>query len=150
MFIDESGFDEHLIPEYGRAPRGEKIRAEKKGKKPARLNLIAGLWQKTLLAPALSACHTTAAGVNSWLERSLLPALPPHAVIIMDHAPFHKTTATRELIEKCGHHVLYLPPYSPDLNPIEPYWAIIKSKVRKLFTTDQSLDGCIKMALQTI
>jgi len=68
----------------------------------------------------------------------------------MDNASFHKTKSTQALIETFGHQCLYLPSYSPDSNPIEQYWAMIKSKVKKIITKDKSLNGCIKMALQTI
>jgi len=149
VYIDESGFDEQIVREYGRAPRCEKVMADKKGMKTKRINMIAGLLNKKMIAPDIYEFQTTAKFLNSWLERCLLPKLPKQAVIIMDNAAFHKTKTTQDIIEQHGHRLLYLPPYSPDSNPIEQYWAIIKSKIRKLGHID-NLCHCIKMALQTI
>lgn len=63
---------------------------------------------------------------NAWLEQMLLAELPPNQVIIMDNARIHKNIRTREIIEKAGHILQYLPPYSPDLNPIEKTFGLIK------------------------
>ncbi len=64
---------------------------------------------------------------NIWLEKTLLPNLKKGMTIIMDNASFHKSSRTRELIEKAGCRLLFLPPYSPDLNPIENVWHVVKS-----------------------
>ena len=62
----------------------------------------------------------------------MLPKLPPKSILILDNASFHKRLDTQELLEKHGHVLLFLPPYSPDLNPIEHIWAQLKSIRRKL------------------
>jgi len=67
-----------------------------------------------------------------WLESVLLPVLRPGQVVIMDNASFHKSFRVAELIEGASCRLVYLPPYSPDLNPIEKYWAWLKRKVRDL------------------
>lgn len=72
-----------------------------------------------------------AAVFNGWLEQMLLPELTTPSVIIMDNAAFHKHPDTRRLIENAGHTLLYLPPYSPDLNPIEHRWAQLKAQRRR-------------------
>ncbi|WP_353289328.1 transposase [Wolbachia endosymbiont (group A) of Paraperithous gnathaulax] len=69
---------------------------------------------------------------NVWLERRLLPQLQRDTTIVMDNATFHKTPKTKSLIESFGCHLLYLPTYSPDLNPIEHCWHTIKSCLRPL------------------
>jgi transposase len=68
---------------------------------------------------------------NSWLAQMLLPELTEASVIIMDNAAFHKHPSTRQLIQEAGHTLLYLPPYSPDLNPIEHRWAALKAQRRR-------------------
>ena len=68
---------------------------------------------------------------NLWLQHDLLPKLPPGAVIVMDNATFHKRNDTKTMIQDAGHTLEYLPPYSPDLNPIEPKWAQAKAIRRK-------------------
>lgn len=67
---------------------------------------------------------------NAWLQYVLLKKLPPNQTIVMDNVSFHKSKATKEIIEKAGHSLLYLPPYSPDLNPIEKFWANMKRYIK--------------------
>ncbi len=66
-----------------------------------------------------------------WVKQDLLPKCPPNSVIVMDNATFHKRKDIQALIIKAGHTLEYLPPYSPDLNPIEPKWAQAKAIRRK-------------------
>ena len=68
---------------------------------------------------------------NSWVEQDLIPKLPVNSVVVTDNASFHKSPLLKTMIEKAGHILEYLPPYSPDLNPIEPKWAQAKSRRRK-------------------
>jgi len=68
----------------------------------------------------------------SWVTQQLLSSIPEKAVIVMDNATFHKRSDSIEAIERKGHTVLFLPPYSPDLNPIEKKWAQAKSIRKKL------------------
>lgn len=74
-------------------------------------------------------CNT--AVFNTWIEKILIPELRPERVIIMDNASFHKSQKTKDLIEAVGCEVLFLPPYSPDFNPIEIFWANFKKLVQK-------------------
>ena len=69
---------------------------------------------------------TTADWFNDWFEHHLLKELNPSSTIIMDNAAFHKKTIITEIAHNAGHHVLFLPPYSPDLNPIEQVFATLK------------------------
>lgn len=69
---------------------------------------------------------------NEWLKQMLIPNLIPGQVLILDNASFHKSTESQKLVEAAGCKILFLPPYSPDLNPIEKYWANMKRKVREL------------------
>lgn len=69
--------------------------------------------------------------IVAWLEQCLLPQLSPGQVIVMDNAPFHKSSQIREVIEAAGCELLYLPSYSPDFNPIEHWWHRIKNAIRK-------------------
>lgn len=96
-----------------------------------RTNVIGALMGKTLLTVSLFECNINTAIFNSWVEQDLIPKLPKNSVIVMDNAGFHKSLDLRDTIEKAGHVLEYLPPYSPDLNPIEPKWHQAKSKRRK-------------------
>jgi transposase len=68
---------------------------------------------------------------NFWVKEDLIPHLPPQSVVILDNASFHKSPEMKKTLEKSGHTLLYLPTYSPDLNPIEHKWAQAKSIRRK-------------------
>lgn len=113
--------------EFGWAPRHEKVRGKLPGKREPKLNLIAALNSSELKAPLIYQGTMTTALFNTYyLEEFLLPTLTPGQVVIMDNATFHKSLDTHRLITENGCQVWYLPPYSPDLNPIEHTWATLK------------------------
>lgn len=132
MWIDEAGMDNRLYREYARAPRGQKVYAEICGKKRERVSIIGALMNGTFMAPFTFQGGCTAEVFNTWLEKVLLPTLPKGTFLILDNAAFHKSLKTKELVEKFGCHLLFLPTYSPDLNPIEHWWHKIKSILRPL------------------
>jgi transposase len=78
-----------------------------------------------------------------WLKQILIPELKPGQVIILDNASFHKSKESLEIIEKAGCEVLFLPPYSPDLNPIEKFWAHFKKRVKEALNLYSSLAEAI-------
>ena len=133
VFLDESGIDEFLQRDYARAKRGKQVISDVYGKKYGRISVIAA-WlpqAKKMIAPYVFEGYTDARRFNGWLKKCLLPELKKGQVVIMDNAAFHKSKLTKELIESVGCRLLYQPPYSPDLNPIEQQWAILKRKFRK-------------------
>lgn len=87
---------------------------------------------------------------NTWLEEMLVPDLVPGKVVILDNASFHKSTRTIELIEAAGCRVLFLPPYSPDYNPIEHFWHKLKSAVKKLLPVCEDFQSAIVSFFQSI
>jgi transposase len=95
---------------------------------------VSGL--QPLLTVCLIAGMVNGAVFKAWLAQDLLPKLTTSCVVVMDNATFHKVDGISELIEKAGHQLLYLPPYSPDLNPIERKWAQVKALRNKLRTND--------------
>ena len=106
--------------------KGETLRGEKKGRPTEKRNLVAGLLGHELIAPLTYEGSTNTEVFQIWLAHCLLPALPPRSLVVMDNASFHKSETIRQMIESHGHTLLFLPPYSPDLNPIEKYWALMK------------------------
>lgn len=124
--------DNRLFRPYARALRGEKIYADIPGKKRERYSMIGGLLNNEFIAPFTFQGGCNSDVINIWLEQILLPEIPKGTTIVMDNAAFHKSQKTKELIEKAGCHLLFLPTYSPDLNPIEHCWHTIKSKLRSL------------------
>jgi len=132
VYVDESGIDSSLYREYGRSLRGKRVNADIFGKKYERTSLVSG-WLHSLkefVAPYVFNGYTDSVRFNQWLEKCLLPALGPGWTIILDNASFHKGANTKELVEKAKCYLLYLPPYSPDFNPIEHQWATLKSRYR--------------------
>lgn len=150
VYIDESGIKNNITNEYGRSLRGTVIMDDKKGHSTEKLNIIAGLLNNKLIAPLTYRYSTDTLLFNTWLEQCLIPVLPIKSVIIMDNASFHKSDKTQQIIEQYGHRLLFLPAYSPDLNPIEQYWAIIKAKIKKSISAYSDLYSCVEFVFQTI
>jgi transposase len=113
------------------------------GNRYHRESFIAAKNQSNILAPF---CYTGTCNTilfNIWLEKVLVPELMPGQVVILDNASFHKSKTSIEIIQKAGCKVLFLPPYSPDLNPIEKFWANFKRRVREILTLCSNLAEAI-------
>jgi len=130
VYLDESGIDHSLYRKYARGPRNTRIYGEISGKYVSRTTLIAGYVPGGFIAPFRFKGYTNTDVFNLWVERCLIPDLRPGQVVILDNASFHKSKRTVELIEAARCRVLFQPPYSPDLNKIEPMWANIKQRLR--------------------
>ncbi|WP_197530148.1 IS630 family transposase [Gloeobacter violaceus] len=131
VYVDQSGMDERDDYGYGWSPSGERFYGLKAGRRQGRINMIAGYRAGQLIAPFTveGACNRTVFEI--WLESCLIPVLQPGEWVILDNATFDHGGRIVALIEAAGAHVLYLPPYSPDLNRIEKCWAWLKSRIRK-------------------
>jgi transposase len=151
--MDESGIDESLQRNYARARRGKQVITDIQGKKPLRTSVIAAYLKhiKQIIAPYVFEGYTDSKRFNDWIKKCLLPVLKKGQIIIMDNAPFHKSKLTRELIESVDCKLLFQPPYSPDLNPIEQQWAIIKRSYRKFkyrgYEHDNAIDAAFLLHL---
>lgn len=144
--MDESGLDKFMHKTHGWSPRGTQVYGEVSGKRYGRESFVAAKCESEILAPF---CYTGTCNTelfNFWLNTFLVPVLKPGQVVIMDNATFHKSQKTREIIEKAGCHLLFLPPYSPDFNPIETFWANLKARVRAALKNFQSLQEAINYA----
>lgn len=130
VYLDESGIDHSQHREYAKGPRNARIYGEISGKYVSRTTLIAGYVPGGFIAPFRFKGHTNTDVFNLWVERCLIPDLRPGQVVILDNASFHKSKRTVELIEAANCRVLFQPPYSPDLNKIEPMWANIKQRLK--------------------
>lgn len=120
---------------------------EVSGKRFARQSVISGLFQGKFLSAMCfdGTCDTQL--FNTWLEEVLLPELKPGQVLILDNASFHKSKRSQELVESVGCRIKFLPPYSPDLNPIEKYWANMKVKIRELLPITQKFTDAMDLAI---
>jgi transposase len=136
--------------DYGWNEKGQRFHALKSGRRAGRVNMIAALCNENLIAPFTveGACNRTVFEI--WLETCLLPKLEPGQVVVMDNATFHKGGRIQELIQSAGCELLYLPPYSPDLNKIEKCWSWLKSRIRKKLEQFDCLRDAIEYVLHFV
>lgn len=135
MYLDESGFAHDMPRTHGYAPRGVRCYGVSDWGAKGRTNVIGAMVGACLLTVSLFDCNINSDVFHAWTEQDLLPKLPEGAVIVMDNATFHKRQDTQAMIKKAGFILEYLPPYSPDLNPIEQKWAQAKAIRRKYQTS---------------
>lgn len=131
VYIDESGFAHDMPRIYGYSTRGERCYGEQDWHARGRVNAIGAIIDNQLITVCLFEANIDSDVFYLWLTRDLIPKLPEKSIIVMDNASFHKRSDMIEAIEKAGHILEYLPPYSPDLNPIEHKWAQIKALRRR-------------------
>ena len=132
IFIDESGFRGEWLRTYGWSIRGQRCHGQYDWHMRNTTNAIGALLNGRLFAIGLFECSINSRIFEAWIEQVLLPELSENSILVMDNAAFHKRESTKELIEDAGHEILWLPPYSPDLNPIEKKWAQVKHIWRSL------------------
>ncbi len=130
MFLDESGATTEMTRRYGRAPRGERIGEGIPAGHWRTLTLLGALTREGMLASMTVESPTDGDVFLAFLEQVLGPRLQPGQVVILDNLGAHKVAGVRELVEARGARLVYLPPYSPDFNPIEQAWSKIKQQLR--------------------
>lgn len=138
VYVDESGFALDSPRDNGYSQKGQRCYASKDWHARGRVNAIGAVTNFKLINVCLFDTYINADVFYAWVSQELLKSIPQNSVIVLDNATFHKRNDAIEAIEKQGHAVLFLPPYSPDLNPIERKWAQAKSIRRKFrYTPDQ-------------
>jgi len=139
VFIDETGTSTNMARLRGRAPRGQRL----VGKVPfghwKTTTFLAGLRVDALTAPCVIDGPMDGITFSAYVEQILAPTLKPGDIVVMDNLPAHKVEGVREAIETAGAILRYLPPYSPDLNPIEQLFAKLKTLLRK--AAERSVDA---------
>jgi transposase len=139
VFIDETGAATNMARLRGRAPRGERL----VGKVPQghwkTTTFVAGLRSSTLTAPCVIDGPMNGNAFLAYVEQILAPSLKLGDIVVMDNLSAHKVAGVREAIEATGSRLLYLPPYSPDFNPIEQLFAKLKALLRK--AAERSVNG---------
>ena len=129
MFLDESGVTTEMTRRYGWAPRPERVSEAVPAGHWRTLTVLAALTTTGVLASMSIESPTDGDVFLAFVEQVLAPRLEPGHVVILDNLSAHKVRGVRQLIEDRGAQVLYLPPYSPDLNPIEQAWSKLKQRL---------------------
>lgn len=142
VHIDECGFAPSVARRYGYAPKGQRVYGLVSGNRRPRTSLIAARMEDRLEEPFLFEGTCDADVFNFWLERQLCPRLNREHLVVMDNAAFHKSPETAALIERTGATLLFLPPYSPDFNPIERDFAALKKN--REYNENASIDEIVK------
>jgi transposase len=134
VFLDETWLSTNMARRYGRCAKGERLRASIPYGHWKTTTFLAGLCHDRLIAPLVLDGPIDGDSFRAYIEQFLAPVLRPGQIVIMDNLSSHKVAGVREAIEAAGARVLYLPPYSPDLNPIEQLFAKLKAMLRKAAT----------------
>jgi transposase len=129
VFLDETAAATNMARRYGWAPRGERCRLAAPSGHYKTTTVTAALRTTGLCATALFDGPTNGTRFRSYITEILVPALRPGDSVVMDNLQAHKVAGVREAIEAAGARLLYLPPYSPDLNPIEQAFAKLKARL---------------------
>ena len=131
VFIDETWAKTNMTRTRGWAPRGERLVARAPFGKWRTLTFLAALRYDRIDAPVLFDGPINGLKFRSYVEEALVPTLKPGDIVVIDNLGSHKGRAVRAAIRKVGAKLFFLPPYSPDLNPIEQVFAKIKTLLRK-------------------
>ena len=150
VYVDEVGIDQFMYRPYARALRGEKVFGQISGRKYQRVGIVAGQCDKKILAPLAYSGTCDHVLFEHWFEHCLLKELLPGQTIVMDNAAFHRKAVLRGLAEKANCSILFLPPYSPDLNPIENFWAWLKQILRSSLAAFDSFDNALLTCFQLV
>ena len=116
---------------HGYSPVGKRCHGLRNFGEKKRVNVIGALHSGQLLTVSLFDCNVDTPVFKTWVKEDLIPKLPEKSVFVIDNASFHKDESIKVVLEKHGHSLLYLPPYSPQYNPIEKKWAQAKMVRRK-------------------
>ncbi len=134
VFLDETGASTNRARRYGRAPRGERCVGSVPQGHWHTPTVVAGLRQDDSTAPMVTDGAMTGALFLKYVQEFLCPTLHPGDMVIADNVRSHNVVGVKAAIEAVGAHLRYLPPYSPDLNPIETLCATLKALLRKAAT----------------
>ena len=131
VFIDETWAKTNMTRTHGRAPRGERLIAKVPQGRWRTLTFLAALRCNRIDAPCVIDGPINGESFRAYVDQVLVPALTPGDIVIMDNLGSHKGQAVRASIRRAGARLMFLPPYSPDLNPIEQVFAKLKALLRK-------------------
>ena len=151
VFLDETGAKTNMTRRYGRAHGGERARDRAPAGHWSTTTLLAAVAIDGTRAPLLLDGPVDADCFAAWVEQFLVRELRQGEIVVMDNLASHKAAQVRPLIEAAGARLLYLPPYSPDLNPIEKMWSKVKALLRGAKArTQEALTSAVASALDAV
>jgi transposase len=153
VFIDETGIDTRMTRAYARARRGQRAIGRVPWGRWERLTVLGALALDGIVASRSVAAATGTAVFLAFTEEVLVPVLRdrPDALVVMDNLAAHKAEKVREALDRAGLSHRYLPSYSPDMNPIEPAWSKLKTRLRAVGArSKEALEQALGPALATI
>jgi putative transposase len=144
--LDESGINNNDEYPYAWGPKNKRIYGLKLGRRTQRVSIIGALNRRKIIAPFVFEGHCDTEVFCTYLKKVLVKELKPSQTVIMDNASFHKNPNVNKILKRAKCNILYLPSYSPDLNPIEKRWFKVKSKIKKhLSDTNGDLYKCTEI-----
>ena len=150
-FLDESGINIDLTRLYGRAAPGERVVDSVPQPSGPQITTLAVIGWNGVSAPLVLSGSVNGSVFYGYIEQSVLSTLQPGDILFMDNLSAHKVAGLEELVRSRGAHLVYLPPYSPDFNPIELAWSKVKSILRRIKArTFSDLIDALKIALEAI
>jgi transposase len=131
VFIDETSVNTNMTRPYGRGPRGERVTGHVPFAAWKTFTFVTALRSDGMTAPMMIKGAMNGEAFLAYVQQCLAPTLKPGDIVVMDNVPFHKVGGVQKAIEAAGASLRYLPPYSPDLNPIENAYSAFKTYLRK-------------------
>jgi hypothetical protein len=140
--VDETGIDKFLFRENVRAKRGVKIYSKVRGRKFERISIVAGKCGDKIAAPMMFKGTADSLLFETWFEQCFCPEITGN-ICVLDNASIHRKLKLTQIAEKYDVEVIFQPPYSPDLNKIEKFWAWLKKKLRSVLSKFDNLESAI-------
>ncbi len=151
IFIDESGANLQMTPRYGRAYGKTRVISMAPYQRGHKISMIGAISIRKIEAAVFGEWSTDGELFNFFLSHHLQPILKKNHVVIMDNVSFHKNSLAEKIISDTGAQLMYLPPYHPELNPIEEMWSKIKITLRRMSArTIQTFKSAIKHAFEKV
>jgi transposase len=151
IFIDESGANLRMSSSYARTEGGNRIKMAVPLERGPQFSIIGAISVYKVEAALYGEWATDGEIFYTFIVKNLLPQLKPKHTVIMDNIKFHLQERIREAVESKGANIIFLPPYSPDLSPIENMWSKIKNSLRRLAPrTIKDFEKSLKSAFEEI
>ena len=132
LFVDETSTNTAMTRTHGWGQKAKKLFGKAPHGPWMKSTFLAGPAHDAILAPQLLPCPMTGVIFQQSLEKCLIPEMKPGSIVVIDNLPAHKVAGIRHCLEAAGINLLYLPPYSPDFNPIEQLFSKLKTLLRRM------------------